>query len=203
MAIRFKKSSKLAAQHGIDLGVLQREKGIADGQNLGGDFRLPEEFDGKKFASAFYKKGGQVEGMKARKILSGTDISADGWSIWLYPEGHENAGKPHEVAVESGTYLLMYRDIEVQKAVNFIFGESSRDRMNAEVHGETVAGSSPEDPGVLTEEALAHVPHLRREREEIQRERERDEQGGRQTTKFEGQRPKGKVITKPRTRIRK
>lgn len=203
MAIRFKKATKDAARHGIDLGVLKREEGIADGSNLGGQFRLPAEFNSKQFASQFSEKGSSVAAAKQRQTLAGTDVSADGWSVWTFPEGHECAGQPYEVATHKHTFILLYRDMKVQEAVNFVYGEASRDRMLAEVHGETVAGNSPDDPGVLTEEVLNRVPHLRREREEIEQDRERDAQSGRQTALHAAQRPKGKVITKKKTKLTK
>lgn len=197
--IKIKQAARNAAQRGIDLSILQREEGIVDGRNLGGKFRLPAEFDTATMASGFYKEGSEVEGRKQREIISGTQFSADGWNVWLFPEDHpdpECAGKPYKVSSDGATYILMSRPLEVQEAVNFIHGESSRDRMNAEVHGETVGGNSPDDQGVLTAERLAQDPSMR---SEITRDREQ----GRDVGAFTGQRPTSKHITKKKIKLRK
>lgn len=201
MALRMKKMNRIAGSQGIDLSVLQKEEGIADGKNLGGSFRLPDVFDTKTLASAFYKKGQEAESRRARKLLEGTEYSADGWEYWKYPDNFhdkELAGKHHEVAQVDGVYVLMCRDLEVQKAVNFIFGQHSQDRMNAEVHGETAAGSTPQDGGILTSDRLSSDRSMRAEQE-------RDEAANRSVATFAGQqpRPRSKVITKKTKRLAK
>lgn len=192
--IQIKKATMQAKSVGIDLSLLNRQAGIADGANLGGQFALPQEFDRQTLASGFYKKGTGVDAARQRQTLAGTEFSADGWNVWKFPEGHECEGKTHEVTVSDGTYVLMYRDIGVQEAANYVFGEASRSRMNAEVNGETVAGNSLDDPGVLTEERLNQIPSLRAEQQSIDAERNADQRSGRDVSTFAGQ--KGKLITK-------
>lgn len=182
-----KHTKATAAQHGVDLNVLGREKGIADGSNLGGEFRLPEEFNRKLYASAFIDKR-KVGQSRAREVLINTDRTAEGWEVWKYPDTtiqfdinsgkdeempHDQAGKPHVVTTGTGVeYVLMFRPIGVQQAVNYVYAEVSRQRMNAEVNGETAAGSTPEDSGILTEERLSRISGLQGEMLEAEMERD-------------------------------
>lgn len=199
MALRFKSMSKKAAGQGIDLNLLKREEGIVEGSNLGGQFRLPDEFDTNQWASGFYKKGQEAESKRGRQLLQGMEYSAPGWDYWKFPEGHERAGQHHEVAAADGVYVLMCRPADVQQAINFTFGQFSQDRLNAEVHGETAAGTSPQDGGILTSDRLSHGDASMRA------EQRRDEDAGKRTSTFAGQqaRSTSKIITKKTKRLSK
>lgn len=137
--------------------------------NLGGDFALPIEFDSKKFASSFVPKGNAVTAAQGRQVLVGTNYTAEGWSVWKYPDTtptgdldeknkpvmmkHPKAGEKHEVTSrikDGGTFTLMFRDKGVQQEVNEAYGQLSRQRMAQEVTGQTVAGANvTDDPGML------------------------------------------------------
>lgn len=148
---------------------LQSLQTVPGDSNLGGDFALPREFDAKRFASSFVPKGNAVTHAQGRQILVGTNYTAEGWHIWKYPttiptgtldekgkpvmEKHPKADEKHEVTSrikDGGTFVLMYRDKEIQNEVNQAYGNLSRERMQAEVTGQTVAGANVEvDPGML------------------------------------------------------
>lgn len=148
---------------------LQPLQSLKGETNLGGDFALPVEFNSKKYASSFVPKGNAVTAAQGRQALVGTNYTAEGWSIWKYPDEiptgdldekgkpemmkHPKAGEKHEVTSrikDGGTFTLMFRDKGVQEEVNRAYGELSRDRMAQEAVGQTVAGANvTDDPGML------------------------------------------------------
>lgn len=141
---------------------------------LGGDFALPYEFNTKKFAAQFSAKGNEVIAAQGRQTLTNTNYTADGWKVWKYPEEvptgkldekgkpvfkkHPLAGKRHIVTSRikgGGSFVLMYRDLEVQREVNQVYANLSRDNMEMEVTGQTVAGANvQDDPGMLGADKL-------------------------------------------------
>lgn len=146
------------------LNLLQPLQSTPGESNLGGPFSLPVEFNSKKFASHFAAKGNGVKAVKGTQTLTGTKFTAPGWNVWTYPdtvptgeldakgkaiyEDHPLAGKTHEVTekVKDGTtFVLMFRDLDVQVQVNQAYANLSRDRMTQEARGETVAGANTED----------------------------------------------------------
>lgn len=157
---------------------LQSLQNVPGETNLGGDFALPREFDQKRFASAFIPKGNAVTHAQGRQVLTGTNFTAQGWSIWKYPEQiptgelnekgkpvmekHPKADERHEVTSrikDGGTFVLMYRDKEVQREVNQAYANLSRERMNQEATGQTVAGAhTEEDRGMLGKQRLPSEP---------------------------------------------
>lgn len=153
-----------------------RYKGGLNGQNLGGRFALPMEFDQNQFASAFVPDGNEVMAMQTDQPVQGTGYVADGWKVWKYPdkqttpklddtgkptkvfEDHPMKGKSHKVHSQDAhgpVYVLMYRPIEIQQQVNEIYGLLSIDNMTAEARGETIAGAPIDDKGMLNERRLA------------------------------------------------
>lgn len=153
---------------------LQQLQTMAGDSRLGGDYALPVEFNSKKFASAFVAKGNEVDAMKNRQVLLNTNYTADGWKVWKYPDTiptgkldeqnkpifkpHPRAGKMHIVTSRvkgGGKYVLMYRDAGVQREVNQAYANLSRDNMEMEVTGQTVAGANlDDDPGMLGADRL-------------------------------------------------
>lgn len=114
-----------------------------------GVFELPSDFDQTKFASSYVKKGNDVKAAEQDEQLLGTSFIADGWAVWKREDGTY-----HQVTISSGTYILMCRKAEVQKAVNRAFGNLSRERMKSEQRGETIAGSTSSDSGMLNADRL-------------------------------------------------
>ena len=114
-----------------------------------GIFELPPDFPQDKFASNFVKKGNDVKAAEQDEQLLGTQFIADGWAVWKRTDGTY-----HQVTISTGTYILMCRDRKVQLEVNRAFGNLSRERMMSEQRGETIAGSTNSDSGMLSADRL-------------------------------------------------
>lgn len=118
-----------------------------------GIFNLPPGFDTKRYAAEWVESG-QVDFKKQRQVLPQTGFTADGWELYKV----EGAKNPFTVSGGNGKkYVLMVRPRVVQDQVNALFGNVSKDQINRERKGETVAGAAPQDPGILTEARLRSV----------------------------------------------
>jgi hypothetical protein len=114
-----------------------------------GLFNLPPTFDSKKFAAEWVEES-SIEMKKLRQPLPQVGATADGWEIW---KGEK--GKPHTVKTGGNkTFVLMCRPRVIQDQVNALYGNVSKKFINREIKGETVAGASKQDPGILTEDRL-------------------------------------------------
>lgn len=180
--------------------LLTTRAGHASGENLGGKFALPPEFESHRYASAFVLEGQEVLARQAPQPVLGTELISDGWTVWKYPgklekteEGkkskknrgvpelkagseHPLAGQPHKVVGDKlgENYVLMFRPIEIQRQVNLAYGETSRLATVAEVRGETLQ-PLVNTPGMLTSKQLT------REERDLEAEREFEEHGGGRT----------------------
>lgn len=117
-----------------------------------GPLNLPPSFNRKKHAAKWVKEGPAVRAAAEREYLHGTNLTADGWEVWKDEEG-----KPHKVALQSGTHVLLCRSREVQDGVNAICGNVGKQRLSQERTGETIAGQIPTDPGLLSDDKLQKV----------------------------------------------
>ncbi len=144
--------------------------------NQGGKFALPPEFDRTKWASAFYLDGNESLAMAQDQQLQGTDLIAEGWQVWKYPEErivsvpdeesgtmkediekHPSAGMPHRVVgLKPGeVWLLHCRPLEVQIDVNRVYAELSREQMIREIEGDVLTQDESMSPsGMLTNKML-------------------------------------------------
>jgi len=129
-----------------------KEAGPSDENQNAGQFALPANFDKNRFASKFVKIGNEVRAAEARQSLVGTGYTADGWAVWK-----NDAGEYHSVTVADGTYVLMFRPIDIQQGVDKVFGDLSRKRMLSEKRGETIDGKPVKDTGMLTEDRLTRI----------------------------------------------
>lgn len=162
----------------IGKGVLSLDK-LTQQTNLdmnptGGELQLPREFDTKRFASSWKRKGAEVNAARGNQAVVGTTLSAPGWEPWKYPaeretgeldkdqkpktEKHPMAGQLHEVQLTGGKeggglYVLMFRPQDVQDQVNLAYASLSRERMEDDLKGKTVGGQAPQQ-GILTEREL-------------------------------------------------
>lgn len=126
-----------------------------------GYFNLPPSFDQKKYVAHWERKGAAVDQRKQVQPILGTNYGSDGWEVWKYPAGHELAGRPAEVALKSGAYILMFRPRSVQESVNAICGNVSKRHLMREARGETIAGQPIADPGILTDEKITQGTGLK------------------------------------------
>lgn len=179
--------------------LLRSRPDLATGANLGGRFAVPLEFDQSRNASAFYPEGNESFARQQDEIIQGTSLIAEGWKVWKYPEcssipelddegnqkkdetgrkifcKHPNAGRPHKVPPldrDGVVYVLHYRSLEVQNQVNQVYGDLSREAMVNEIRGETIGGTAPDDPGMLSDQVL---------KREIGKEQEIEQLDGRST----------------------
>ena len=140
--------------------ILKRPQGEADA----GMFNLPPSFDKTKFAAEWVEKG-QVAFKQQRQNLVGCNATADGWTVWKADKMDE----PTQVTGSgSKTFVLMCRPLDIQKKVNAMFGNVSKNNFNREVGGETVAGAAKQDPGILTETQLSPVIGRNPEKAELE-----------------------------------
>lgn len=118
-----------------------------------GMFNLPPKFDVKKYASMWVEES-QVSYMQQRQVLTGTNKTADGWVVWK----NDKLDNPTTVKSSGGKkFVLMCRSRKVQDEANAIFGNVSKEALNREITGSTVAGGPQQDPGILTERQLSGV----------------------------------------------
>lgn len=181
--------------------LLTVNKGYKSGQNYGGRFALPAEFDTAKFAAGFYQKGQQVLAMQQQQVVVGTAYTAAGWQVWKYPgvaetnessskkkkkskgvddiTGENKAGRPHEVTStgkDGATFVLMFRPIELQEQVNRAYGDLSLDQMVNEIRGDTLNPDAAGAGGMLTHKDLRQAGDR-----DVEADREFEEHGAGQS----------------------
>lgn len=124
---------------------------------------LPEEFQSNEFAAKWAFVGASAD--KARlpqNLVPGYTI--EGWDVWKYPSGPEK-DKPCIRPLGNKQAILMFRTKVLQKAVNAICGNISRERTIAEQEGRTIQGQVVQDAGMLTDDTLRRYdPSERAER---------------------------------------
>lgn len=187
--------------------LLKINKGFRSGQNLGGKFALPAEFDASRFASSYVQKGPQVVAAMQDESILGTQYTAPGWQVWRFPgipekkissskkekknktsgdaviSGREKAGLTHEVtsSTKDGiTYVLMFRPIEVQNQVNRAYADLSLSQMVTEIRGDSLALPVEQSQGILTNRDLRQAGDR-----DIEADREFEENGGGRTAAIE------------------
>ena len=126
------------------------------GETHAGIFTLPANFDRQEHAAKWVKVGHSVAAAANREHLVGTSLTADGWEVWK--DGKTPAtGVPHKIPAASGEYILLFRSRKVQDAVNAIYGNVGKERMQQEKRGQTTGGVPITDNGMLGEERLSRA----------------------------------------------
>lgn len=146
----------------ISIPGLTESTGPRNLNMIRGKLTLPADFPEGKYACKWTKKGPNVERDKQREQVIGTNITSDGWTVWL----DSKTKKPCERTISDGTYILMVRPKQLQVAIQKILGNVSRDRMEREQRGETVAGAPKVDRGIFNHEELKRIPGLGAEGDE-------------------------------------
>lgn len=133
----------------MDLGNIEGLVAVEPNQairNLAGNkFNLPPDFESDKWASKWVENGPEVQEAAQPVYLQHANATATGWSIW---KGEDK--KPCERTVGKRKYILLCRPLELQRAVNTIYGSQSRALANGELKGETNHANPAGDPGMLT-----------------------------------------------------
>mgnify|MGYP007080184336 CR=1 FL=1 len=133
----------------------------------GSRFSLPATFDSKKFASKWVEDGPEIEEARQPQVIADARVQAAGWEVFktlnleaAKNDSGEDAKKSPKLipvvrVVGKRKFVLMFRPLQLQRAVNQIYSNQSRDRVNREIVGESkVVG---DDPGVLTNQDLQRV----------------------------------------------
>lgn len=121
-----------------------------------GVFQLPPEFDKLKYAAEWVKRGAAVDSKKLPQPILGTNHGSEGWTVFTFPKDHRLAGRPAEVpTAKDGVYILMMRPLSVQKDVNAIYGNISKQHLVHQQSGEFIAdpvtGGNNSDRGMLSD----------------------------------------------------
>lgn len=113
-----------------------------------GIFNLPPDFPATDYASEWVEDS-QVIFKQQRQSIPGSNMSADGWAVYK-----QNGKSVKTVSGKGKTYILMFRPRQLQADVNALCGNVSKKRIQREVKGETMAGESVVDSGMLPESRL-------------------------------------------------
>lgn len=136
----------------------------------GSKFALPPGFDSKKFASKWVERGPGVQEAEQPVVLDFANCQAQGWSVFKVTapapevdseeiEGETEAPKakrklpprvPFTRAVGKNVYVLMFRPKNLQRAVNTLYANQSRQIVDRELLGHTNSANESQDPGMLT-----------------------------------------------------
>ncbi len=115
-----------------------------------GIFNLPPNFPVRELASEWVEES-QIPFKQQRQNLIGTGYSADGWTVW---KADPKDKRTQVTTGKAKVFVLMVRPRSLQNEINALYGNVSKQRINREVKGETVAGTQQSDSGILTEQAL-------------------------------------------------
>jgi len=137
----------------FDIAGITTIEGPADLNRYRGRLDLPIDFDSKRFAAKWVKKGNGVERAMQRSSIIGTNLQAPGWVPYKNPK----TGVIHTRPLKDGVYVLMVRPQLTQKAVLAINGNTSRRRMVREANNETIKGEDFEDTGMLPSSTLTRA----------------------------------------------
>lgn len=133
---------------------------------VGSRFSLPPSFDTRKFASKWVADGPAVEEAKQDQIIASANVKAVGWAVFqgvnleaAKGDDAESAKKAPKLApvtrvVGAKRFVLMFRPIALQQAINRLYANESRDRLNGELLGDTAQVNETGDPGILTNHDL-------------------------------------------------
>src|SRR6266404_5440597 len=116
-----------------------------------GMFQLPVNFDQKKYAAHWIEED-QVEMVMQRQVMPQTRYTVDGLKVWKGPKGDQEPTT--RVTGAKKRFTLMYRTATLQRKMNAIYGNVSKETINREVKGESVAGQKVVDSGIVTEQQL-------------------------------------------------
>jgi len=116
-----------------------------------GELEPPPGFEPHKFVGKWAKKGNGVQKAQQPQRLGNGQV-ADGWVVFK-----GKGGRICQKSLSSGVYVFMVRPKGLQKAVNAIHGNMSKERLIREHRGETIEGEAAQPFGMLTNEKLSRV----------------------------------------------
>lgn len=134
---------------------LSRAVGPQNFNQLRGRLDLPAAFDNKRFAAKWVKKGPDVTKARESSLIAGSKgtLTAAGWEVWKDPKTKQ----AHTRTLGNGVYVLLHRPMALQRVIQRMAGNVSKDRMVNEANGKTIAGAQLQDGGILPSERLNGV----------------------------------------------
>lgn len=136
-------------------------EGVRDLEQLGvanqSSLLVPEEFDTKKYVGKWAFVGSSAERARQPQRIQGTTHAVDGWEVFKYPKNHADESLRDTPCIRplgGKQAILLFRPKVLQRAVNAIHGNISRERMIAEHEGETISGQPVHDGSMLNSKRL-------------------------------------------------
>lgn len=108
---------------------------------------VPKTFDRTRYSGKWAFVGASAEAAQLPQRLA-SNYAVDGWQVWK-----DDEGSICERPLGGKKVILLFRPRTLQKAVNAIYGNMSKDRTIAEQQGRTVEGKNA-SPGIISETAL-------------------------------------------------
>lgn len=143
------------------------DNGQMASRNAGSKLALPAGFDYNKFASKWVEDGHAIEEAKQPTFLPSENLSAQGWQLYRQVQApsaaeiladaklpEDKRKKPIMVPVTrvlgGKVWVLMFRPKALQRALNVIYANQSRELVTKELRGESALANETGDPGILT-----------------------------------------------------
>lgn len=140
-------------------------------RNAASSLSLPAGFDFNRFASKWVADGNEIDEAKQPKFIQSVGLRADGWQVYkqiqalsaldelantkLPKEERKKPAMVPVVRISSGKpYVLMFRPKALQRALNVIHANESRDLVTRELSGQSAIANETGDPGILTNEDM-------------------------------------------------
>lgn len=133
----------------LGIEILSRPEQIAHA----GAFQLPPEFDSKRYAAEWVPED-QVHFKEQRQLMPGVGMTVPGLEVW---KGNEK--KKAVVIVLGGNkrYVLMHRALKLQKVMNSLYGNVTKELHNMHVRGDVITNlqdQANQDSGMIPEQKL-------------------------------------------------
>jgi hypothetical protein len=149
-------------------GLTAIDFGQTNARMAGSKFALPATFDSVKYASKWAEEGPEVEEARQEQVISSAGMKAQGWEVFrtIDLEATKKLGEkgdkapvlvPVKRVVGKKVFILMFRPKALQQAVNKLYANESRERLNREIVGESATVNEAGDPGILTNQDLKRV----------------------------------------------
>jgi len=137
----------------LDFAGITVVDGPQDLNRYRGRLDLPPDFDSKRWACKWVKKGVGVERALQPTHILGTNLRAPGWALYKNPK----TGIIWTRALKDGIYVLMVQPQVTRKAILAVNGNTSRKRMVREANNETIKGEDFSDTGMLPSDTLTRA----------------------------------------------
>lgn len=154
-------------------GLIKLEGPINRSRLQNTPFSLPVGFPTDRYAAKWEQKGNAVVESQQPQYIESIGAQAEGWQIYktlknprqtlteeqlsklspkdqLAYKGYVPEWEICERVIRSGTLVLMFRPLALQKALNIVYANQSRTMVGGEIDGDV----TPSDPGIMTNRDL-------------------------------------------------